>query len=871
MTLLFRPPVQAPAVQNLSSSAGFLDRTISNRYSNAYWVLGCFILGNALTLMQPDLFSSKVLAVVLIIACPLLIWLLIRWRYLLPLIAILLGLCSASIQFQSHIDSVMPSHWERKDIELVARVIGMPTVRGADISFRVSVIQQRQSKELDGLIGQRLQLSCYRCKLDINAGERWRFTVRLKRPHGYASKGAFDYEKYLFRHKIVAKGYLRLKSPNQLIQPARLNLHQWRADIKTGIHKALDSSNVTGMVRSNTGPSNKIEQVEIGKSIITALSIGDKSGFTSKQRQVLQASGLSHLFAISGLHIGLIFATVMLLAKYVFNLFPSLFERMPRSYLCLIPAMMAALVYAGLAGFAVSTQRALLMLVIFVVTRVLVRDVSLLKVLLIAASLILIFDPFALLDVGFWLSCGAVVTIYLATSTWPNSWSNNDRELKNGESKASKLKASKLKESKSPNKSIVLLFKLQVGLWFGMAPLTGLFFGHISLVSPLLNLIAVPLFCVVLIPITLLGVLLGEVGLLSLSKPVLLCMNAVYQWIFFGLEWLAEKPFSTLSVESIDGWLWGLGVLLILLVFVLRAFDFRAFVLNKWTLLSVLLLSSLMLTAQPLLPYPTQRKTLQQKLVASNHDLTLTLLDVGQGLSMVIQAGDQVTVYDTGPKYSSGFTAAQAVLLPYLRANGINKIDQLIISHADNDHIGGYDVLNEAIEIENTLTSRTDKLPLARECLAGQRWAHGITRFSIISPDSTTAKGSNNRSCVLRIEHQGVSVLITGDIEKRVERQLLANSANLQASIMLVPHQGSKTSSTAAFIDAVNPELALVAAGYLNHYGHPHPKVVKRYVDRGIPLLSTVDSGSIEIHVSEGGYKVGRFRSSSRRFWHWRG
>ena len=189
---------------------------------------------------------------------------------------------------------------------------------------------------------------------------------------------------------------------------------------------------------------------------------------------------------------------------------------------------------------------------------------------------------------------------------------------------------------------------------------------------------------------------------------------------------------------------------------------------------------------------------------------------------MVIQVGNYTMVYDTGPRYLSGFTTAEAVVLPFLRQHGVIDIDDLVISHADNDHIGGYQVVVNEFAVHRVYSSRQDKLPDSQACHAGMHWQVAKTEFSFLSPEDETPRGSNNWSCVLMLEHAGRKVLITGDIEKQVERFMLQKGQNIQADVMLVPHQGSKTSSSNAFIAAVDPQLALVAACLL--YTSPSPR-----------------------------------------------
>lgn len=320
----------------------------------------------------------------------------------------------------------------------------------------------------------------------------------------------------------------------------------------------------------------------------------------------------------------------------------------------------------------------------------------------------------------------------------------------------------------------------------------------------------------------------------------------MFTWIYDVLEWVAHFPFVNQFIVPFAWWQWLLfGIMLWVAIKSIRG--------TAWVFIAFIL--SVFVKAAPTL---------------ENDELNVVLLDVGQGLAMVIETPNSVTVYDTGPRYGSGFTAADAVLLPYLRYRGINKIDTLVISHADNDHIGGYETLRNAFEIGQTLTSRVDKIPSAQECQRGQSWMHDQTSFTVLSPDNATPRGSNNHSCVILIEHLGTKVLLSGDIEKQVERYLVNQSQlSLSANILLVPHQGSKTSSTTEFLNAVNPQMAMLAAGYKNHYGHPHVSVVDRYREHGIELLSTIKSGSILLKINSHGWRKVSYRDVQRRFWHY--
>jgi competence protein ComEC len=500
----------------------------------------------------------------------------------------------------------------------------------------------------------------------------------------------------------------------------------------------------------------------------------------------------------------------VIIVKYLLWPVATVFNFWPRQQLVLLPALLGALVYAALAGFAVSTLRAFIMLSVYVVCRLLARDVPLLKVLLIAVVLLLLLDPFSILDVGFWLSCGAVLIIAIAAHYFGN----------------------------------LTLVRLQPLLWLGMIPMTSLFFGQVSLVSPLVNLVVVPLFCVLVIPLVLVSLLLLKVGLSSLSTMLLAGLATGLESFNDVIIHIGNWPFARVFPSEFQ--FWQIAIVSVTVFYYL----------GRWSIRHIVALITFIAVAL----WPVRQ--------LAEGEVEVALLDVGQGLAMVIEVADQVIVYDTGPAFESGFNAAEAVLIPFLRHRGIRHIDRLIVSHADNDHIGGFTKLQEAFKIDQILTSRVDKIPSAIACQAGTSWTSSGVRFSIISPDRNTPPGSNNHSCVLRIDNGRYRFLITGDIEKSVERHLLESSLSLSTDILLVPHQGSKTSSTEQFIAATKPKLGLIAAGYRNHYGHPHENVVARYHAQGVELLSTVESGTILLNLNYLDWSTRRYRFDNKRFWH---
>ncbi|MFT7526561.1 MAG: competence protein ComEC [Arenicella sp.] len=763
-----------------------------------------FVFGCCGTLLLHELVPQSMLLSLLVFALIVSV-LAIKNSIWWPLVILLVAFCYSSWIFDRHFQKTLPSALESKNIQLVGLVVHLPDSNHLRSKFLFRV--ERAYTMMDGtqdkpswlvsdalsqvLNGEDVQLSCYRCPIEILPNQRWQLIVRMKNPHGFASWGAFDFEKYLFRHQIVARGYVRIKQPNLLLGNSHFSIDNFRSSIRQQL-------------------SQQLADYPQGKGIIAALMIGDKSLLSQRQKASFQIAGVSHLMAISGLHVGLVFFAIVWLLQYLLRPIAWVFDYWPRQQIVLIPALLGALTYSSLAGFAVSTQRALIMLCVFVVCRLFARDVSLLKVLLLAMVTLLIIDPFSILDVGFWLSCGAVMVIAAV----------------------------------SKHRDSITLLRLQPMLWLGMLPMTTLFFGQVSIISPVVNLLMVPMFCLAVIPMVLIALVIDQVGLGSASGYLLQLIAWFLETLSDALYWIGQLSFASFFPPALPT-----------PCLFLMSLSMLAYLSSWWGKHYLALITCLAI-------YLGQQNSFAEG------EISIALLDVGQGLSMVIESKDYVLVYDAGPAYSSGFNAAQAVLIPYLRQRGIAKIDQLIISHADNDHIGGLDALQSAFDISQILSSRIDKIPDATACLAGQAWIVSGVAFSIVSPDQGAPQGSNNHSCVLRIDNGAYSVLITGDIEKPIERFLLTSKQLLKSDFVLVPHHGSKSSSTFDFIDAVQPTLGLISAGYRNHYGHPHPKVVERYRSRRVELLSTIDSGSILLKINPMGWSYTAFRTANRRFWH---
>lgn len=551
------------------------------------------------------------------------------------------------------------------------------------------------------------------------------------------------------------------------------------------------------------------------QGMITALAIGERSAIRDSQWDVLLSSGTNHLVAISGLHVGLVAGLVFMLVQRLWRLFPLCCHLLAAPRAASLLALVAALFYAALAGFSIPTQRALIMLIVVLGAVWWQKPLQRSRVLLLAMWAVVLIDPLSVLSAGFWLSFAAVAWILYGMD--------------------GRLRAE--------------------GIWWrwgrvqflvaaGLMPLLLLFFQQGSLSSPLANLIAVPVVSLVVVPLTLVGVALlwwPLVGgaLLNIAAELL-------AWLWPLLQWLSD------SVPPLPG------------------------VVSGWTLLPAII-GLLWLLAPHGWPMRPGGLVLLLPLVfwrPSPPELgtaDFTLLDVGQGLAAVIQTRHHVLVFDTGPRYPSGFDTGDAVVVPFLRDKGIEQVDILLISHGDNDHDGGTRSILQQLDVKRVVSSVGDLPgpPEAEPCRQGLSWQWDGVIFRVIHPaDGAVSADRNNNSCVLRIEAGDNVLLMAADIEAEAERALLTSGEPLDADILVAPHHGSKTSSTPAFVEAVAPNQVLFAVGYRNRYGFPHPEVAGRYRDIGAVMHQSAKSGALSITLGDGNSTFDAYRHSQRRIWH---
>jgi competence protein ComEC len=693
-------------------------------------------------------------------------------RQLRPFAALLLGVLSAFGHAWIYQASLLPQELEGKDLSVVGRIADFPRRQGGAQRFEFDIEQS----EWPQLIGARLRINWYRSAIAVEPGELWRLRLRLKRPRGLANPGGFDYERWLMSRRIAATGYVRGRDANRKLGEAnwRYGLLRLRYRIARQIAQLTPDSAAVGLLR--------------------ALAVGDRTGIGEAQWERFRRTGTNHLIAISGLHVGLVAATIFWLLQALWRRSFFLTRQLAAPRAAALGALTAAAGYAALAGFSLPTQRALIMLSLLMGALFFSRSLSLIRSLLLALAAVTLLDPFSLLSPGLWLSFGAVAVIVLAMAgrlSRPANWRQWSQ--------------------------------VQFAVALGLLPLLIGFFAQASLIAPLVNLLLVPWFSFVLVPGLLLGVLLllypaaAAVWFELLAEAARLTL-----WL---LARVAELPFAAISFSQP-------GVMLIVVSLVACAL----LMLPRGvpgSLPAVVILAGLLLN-QPERP--------------ATGRFWFTLLDVGQGLAAVVETSHHLMIYDTGAAYRSGFNMADSALLPYLRSRGWQRLDLLIASNNDNDHAGGVPMVLKALTVARLLGGEVMRFPEAELCSAGMEWQWDGVSFRVLHPpvEGRDVFHGNDSSCVLQVSDDQASLLLPGDLEQKGEASLVAAyGQTLGSNILVASHHGSKTSSSQALVEVVSPEYVLFSRGAHNRYGFPHPEVVARWQQVGSQLFDTAISGAI--------------------------
>jgi len=785
-------------------------------------VLGASVAGAAMQLQQPQLwpvaaYMAAVAAGALLLALSATKKRATPWPVLLALAgALLAGGGSCGWRAQAFAAQALAPALEGRDLVVTGVVAAMPQRNDTGLRLRLAVESARLGAD-EVRLPPRLQLGWWggvgsgeltRQPADVRAGERWQMTVRLKAPHGHQNPHGFDYELWLWEHGVQATGYVRA-GPRDA-PPRRLG-QTWQHPVEQARQTVRDA------ILARLGSDNT------AAGVVAALVTGDQAAIDRADWDVFRATGVAHLMSISGLHVTLFAWVAAAAVGWLWRRSPRLCLAWPAQHAALAGGLLLALGYALFSGFGVPAQRTVWMLATVALLRLGGLRWPWPLVWLAACAVVVALDPWALLQPGFWLSFVAVGVLFATDD---------------GQYAAHRRPAARL----------VAMMREQAVVTLALTPLTLLLFGQASVVGLPANLLAIPWVTLVVTPLALLGVLV---------PPLWDAAALAVQGLAVVLQWLAQWPFASVSVAAPPLWAGAAGVLggVVLAL--------------RWP--AHLRMLGVPLLLPVLLWQPPRPGVGQFELLAA---------DVGQGNAVIVRTAQHTLVYDAGPRYGPESDAGHRVLVPLLRALG-ERVDVLVLSHRDADHTGGAAAVLAlapqaralgSIEPQHALQALRPVAP----CEAGQRWQWDGVQFEVLHPAPgalATGAKPNTLSCVLRIaaarEAGGASALLAGDIEQPQEQALVMAGANLAADVLLVPHHGSKTSSSAAFLDAVQPAVALAQVGYRNRFGHPAPLVMQRYAERGIQVAASARCGAARWQ-SQAPQAVQCQRDTAPRYWHHR-
>ena len=723
------------------------------------------------------------------------------------LLCFALGFLWAAQRAHERMDERLDPALEGRDLEVVGVVSSLPAIGERSVRFEF----EPESAEV--ALPSRLQLAWYRAaqwneesaalltdESLVHPGERWRFTLRLRRPHGAMNPHGFDYEAWLLERGIGATGYVRAKP-----EPERLGVRRNAGDfvelareaIRDRFRDALGDSPAAGM--------------------LIALAVGDQRAIPPEQWRVFNRTGVTHLVSISGLHVTLVSGLAAGLVAWGWRRSARLCLAAPARKPAALAAIVAALGYTLLAGFAVPAQRTFLMVTVVALALWAGRIASPARVLALALGAVLVADPWAVLSAGFWLSFGCVALIFFAAAGWSSATS----------------KARQWWDS-------------QWAVTLGMAP-AGLFlFSQVSIVGPLANAVAIPLVSVIVTPLVLLA------AAVPIELP-LAAADLLTRGLLQFLEWCAALPAAVWQQHAPPLWAVLAAVAGTLWLLLPRGFP------SRWAGIALVAPAFALPPAAP-----------------PEGEAWITTLDVGQGLAAVVRTATHALVYDAGPTFGPETDAGERVVAPFLRASGIERVDRFVVTHHDMDHIGGALSLLAAVEMGDFRSSLPKGhavlgvAPFPQPCRAGERWRWDGVDFEFVFPDpegASAARKANDASCVLKVTAHGRSMLLTGDIERPAEDRLVARAAAAaKADVLLAPHHGSRTSSTPAFLAAVGARTVVIPVGYRSRFGHPHPLVLTRYEAAGMDVRRTDLDGAVTVRLGETLAFEGE-RAARARYW----
>ncbi len=762
------------------------------------------------------------------------------------LVAAIIGFCWAAWLATASLQSRIPPSLEGRDLLLEGYVDELPlrSSQGLRFGFHVTGCAQ---PDPECPVGRRIRLGWSVSfargvapgdeaspPLALAPGERWQLHVRLKRPVATVNPGVFDAELRMLQEGVAALGYVRKPRGGE---PSNQRLEGWHLNLRT----LFEAARAAGLAALDS--ALRAERVD-ASGVLLALAYGDQAAISASDWDAFNRTGVAHLMSISGLHITMLAAIAGELARRMLHrrwvARSGLLLRVPAQRLQWCFAIAVAFIYSGLAGWGIPAQRTCWMLAVAGWALASGRSRSLPRILSLAAAVVCVFDPWAPLAAGFWLSFAAVAAIVLHASVVH----------------ASPPRSAPVRLA-AFRRALRAAVQSQWAATLSLLPLGALFFSTLSLIGPLANSWAVPLVSVLVTPAALLlsALAVATPWAAEWLAPVIATPTG---WMLDALRVMASWPGGAVVLARPDSLSLALAAVAVAVLLAPRPVPARAL----WAL------GLLPLVVRGPEPVPPT-------------GFRLSALDIGQGMAVLVEAGGKRLLYDTGPGWEAGADAGARVIVPWLRSRGIASLDVLVISHADIDHSGGAASVLRLTGAKRVFSSIAQGHRLLADisqhepCRRGDAWQWGEVRFEFLHPGPEFPPGAarsptNALSCVLKIEAPAGSALLAGDIEARQEVDLVERlGARLKSDLLLAPHHGSNTSSSPRFLAAVSPRAAIFQVGYRNRFRHPTPRVLGRYQGAGIEVLRTDHHGALTVHASYAGqpWRIEHARETPTRYW----
>jgi competence protein ComEC len=686
------------------------------------------------------------------------------------------------------------------DFELTGTVTSFPSAAPGQITFGLDVAAPRPPG-----VPPRVRLTWYDAPAGVGPGDALAVTARLRPPRGLHNPGGFDYEQWLLVNGYGATGYVRSGA------------------VRTAGDGGIETRwrRYRGVLAERIGAASSDAD---GAALLTALALGERFRFKEQHWADFRRTGTSHLVAVSGMHVALLGVVVFVLVRWIWLRLP-----VPLSSFDLEVAAVASLLatayYAALTGFAIPAQRSLVMIAIALAATLSRRRLGAAQVVAATLVVVLVFDPFAPLAASFWLSFVAVAILLALAAPRP----------------LARARAGPVRRFAH---AALELARLQWWIGLALLPLTAWYFGEISVVGPLVNLVAIPFFNACLVPLAVLATLGLSLDAIAVwAAPVVQAVASLAGITARALHAVAELRGAAVGWPLVPVPAFTVAMLGVALAVSSEGLPGRR---CAW-----LALLPMWWPAVELPPPGAVRAV---------------VLDVGHGLAVLVETRAHRLLFDAGPTAPSGFDSGEEIVLPALAAGGRRGLDRLVVSHADNDHAGGAAAIVAAFPGIDVLKGPdVDTLP-GRACVAGDEWEWDGVRFRILHPRADFAARGNDSSCVLKVETDLSSLLVTGDIERLGETAL--PQVSLPADVVVVPHHGSATSSSPPFVAAVGARLAIVSAAHANRWGFPRAEVRERWERGGATVVVTGDSGAVTVELAPDGVGVSTQRELRHRYWH---